>query len=423
MLEGELIYIIVIAILVMFSAYFSATETAFTSLNRIKIKNMSSNSKRAKQVLKLSDDYDKLLSTILIGNNIVNIGMTAIATVLFVKLYGDMGATLSTVVMTLVVLIFGEISPKSMAKEAPERFSLFSVPILSVFIIILTPLNFFFTQWKKLLNKIFKFEADKGLTDEELITLVEEAETDGYIDEDKSELIQNAIEFSDLEAFDILTPRVDIVAVSPETSKEEIKELFKNTGFSRVPVYKDSLDNVIGVLNQKDFHNYINGTDKEILEFVKPAAFAPGTMKISHLLKVMQEIKTHIAIIVDEYGGTEGLLTMEDIIEELVGEIYDEHDAVENQDIIQLPDGSYNVLCSANLDKIFEYFDIESDLDVTTVNGWVLVQLGDMAKVGDTFEYQKQNTVFKVRVMRADEKKAIEINMFVEKIEEEDDED
>ncbi|MBQ4340512.1 MAG: HlyC/CorC family transporter, partial [Firmicutes bacterium] len=287
----------------------------------------------------------------------------------------------------------------------------------------LTPLNFIFTQWKKLLNKIFKFEADKGLTDEELITLVEEAETDGYIDEDKSELIQNAIEFSDLEAFDILTPRVDIVAVSPETSKDEIKELFKNTGFSRVPVYKDSLDNVIGVLNQKDFHNYINGTDKEILEFVKPAAFAPGTMKISHLLKVMQEIKTHIAIIVDEYGGTEGLLTMEDIIEELVGEIYDEHDAVENQDIIQLPDGSYNVLCSANLDKIFEYFDIESDLDVTTVNGWVLVQLGDMAKIGDTFEYQKDNVIFKVRVMRADEKKAIEINMFVEKIEEEDDED
>jgi len=295
--------------------------------------------------------------------------------------------------------------------------------LLKVFIVILTPLNFIFTQWKKLLNRIFKFEADKGLTDEELITLVEEAETDGYIDEDKSELIQNAIEFSDLEAFDILTPRVDIVAVSPETSKDEIKELFKNTGFSRVPVYKDSLDNVIGVLNQKDFHNYINGTDKEILEFVKPAAFAPGTMKISHLLKVMQEIKTHIAIIVDEYGGTEGLLTMEDIIEELVGEIYDEHDAVENQDIIQLPDGSYNILCSANLDKIFEYFDIESDLDVTTVNGWVLVQLGDMAKIGDTFEYQKDNVIFKVRVMRADEKKAIEINMFVEKIEEEDDED
>ncbi|MBE6020562.1 MAG: HlyC/CorC family transporter [Clostridiales bacterium] len=423
MLEGELIYVVVIAVLVMFSAYFSATETAFTSLNRIKIKNMSSENRRAKQVLKLSDDYDKLLSTILIGNNIVNIGMTALATVLFVKLYGDMGATISTVVMTLVVLVFGEISPKSMAKEAPERFSLFSAPLLKVFIVILTPLNFIFTQWKKLLNRIFKFEADKGLTDEELITLVEEAETDGYIDEDKSELIQNAIEFSDLEAFDILTPRVDIVAVSPETSKDEIKELFKNTGFSRVPVYKDSLDNVIGVLNQKDFHNYINGTDKEILEFVKPAAFAPGTMKISHLLKVMQEIKTHIAIIVDEYGGTEGLLTMEDIIEELVGEIYDEHDAVENQDIIQLPDGSYNILCSANLDKIFEYFDIESDLDVTTVNGWVLVQLGDMAKIGDTFEYQKDNVIFKVRVMRADEKKAIEINMFVEKIEEEDDED
>lgn len=423
MLEGDLFYFIIIAFLVLFSAYFSATETAFTSLNRIKIKNMSSSNKRAKQVLKVSEDFDRLLSTILIGNNIVNIAMTSIATVLFVKLYGDIGATLSTVVMTLVVLIFGEISPKSIAKEAPERFSLFSVPLLRFFIVLLTPLNFVFTKWKKLLNGLFRFEPDKGITDEELLTIVEEAETDGYIDEDRSELIQNAIEFSDLEAFDILTPRVDVVAVSSDTSKEEIREIFRSTGFSRVPVYEDSLDNVIGVLNQKDFHNYINGTDREILEYVKPAAFAPGTMKIAHLLKVMQEIKTHIAIIVDEYGGTEGLLTMEDIIEELVGEIYDEHDAVENQDIIKLPDGSYNVLCSANLDKIFEYFDIEDDLDVTTVNGWVLVELGDMAHVGDTFEYRIQNTLFKVRVMRADEKKALEINMFVEKLEEEDDED
>lgn len=422
-MEGSiLIYVITIAVLVMFSAYFSATETAFTSLNRIRIKNMSGNNRKAKLVMRLSEDYDKLLSTILIGNNIVNIAMTSIATVLFVKLYGDMGATLSTVVITLVVLVFGEISPKSIAKEAPERFSLFSAPIIRIFIILLTPLNFMFTQWKKFLNLVFKVQPDKGLTDEELRTLVEEAETVGYIDEDRSELIQNAISFSDLEAIDILTPRVDIIAVSTDTSKEEIAELFRDTGFSRVPVYEEGLDNVIGVLNQKDFHNYIVGTDREILEYVKPAAFAPGTMKISRLLKDMQEIKTHIAIIVDEYGGTEGLLTMEDIIEELVGEIYDEHDAVGNQDIIRLQDGSYNVLCSANLDKIFEYFDMEEDLDVTTVNGWVLVQLGDMPKVGDYFEYRTQDCLFRVRVVRADEKKAIEINMFVERIPEEDQE-
>ncbi len=414
-MEGSyLFYIIVIAVLLTFSAYFSATETAFTSFNRIKIKNVQT--KRAKQVIKLSDNYDKLLSTILIGNNIVNIAMSSIATVIFVKIYGDMGATWATIVITLVVLIFGEISPKSIAKEVPERFSLFSAPIINIFIIILTPLTFFFSMWKKFLNMIFKFEPNKGITDEELLTIVEEAKTDGYIDGDRSELIQNAIGFSGLEAQDILTPRVDVIAVSTETSKTEIAEIFRNTGFSRVPVYENNLDNVIGVLNQKDFYNYINGTDKEISEYVKPAAFAPGTMKIAHLLKEMQRIKTHIAIIVDEYGGTEGLLTMEDIIEELVGEIYDEYDAVEEQEIVALPDGSYNVLCSANLDDMFEFFGIHDDLDVTTVNGWVLVQLGDMAHVGETFEYKAENKLFKVRVIKADEKKAIEINMFVEEL-------
>lgn len=366
-------------------------------------------------VLRLSEDFDRLLSTILIGNNIVNIAMTSIATVLFVKLYGAIGATISTIVITLIVLIFGEISPKSIAKEAPERFSLFAAPLLRLFCVILAPLNIIFSLWKKILKAVFKIEADKGITDEELITIVEEAETDGYIDEDRSELIQNAIEFSELEAMDILTPRVDIVAISIDSSKDEITEIFRSTGFSRVPVYEDSLDNIKGVLNQKDFHNYIKGTDRAILEYVKPAAFAPGTMKISHLLKVMQKIKTHIAIIVDEYGGTEGLITMEDIIEELVGEIYDEHDVVEEQEIKSLPDGSYNILCSANLIDVFELFEIEDDLDVTTVNGWVLLQLGAMPHAGDSFEYRSEHTVCRVKVLRADEKKALEINVAVEK--------
>lgn len=407
-----IIYLVVIAVLVVFSGYFSATETAFTSLNRIKIKNMPP-SRRTRLVLKLDDEYDKVLSTILIGNNIVNIAMTAIATVFFVKLYGDIGATWSTIIMTIIVLIFGEISPKSIAKEAPERFALFSAPLLRVFIVILMPLNFFFTHWKNLLTKIFRIEANKGISDAELLTIVEEAETDGFIDEERSELIQNAIEFSDLEAGDILTPRVDIIAVSSETSKKEIAELFRSTGFSRVPVYEEGLDNVIGVLNQKDFHNYLNGTDEPILSYVKPAAFAPGTMKISQLLKKMQEIKTHIAIIVDEYGGTEGLLTMEDIIEELVGEIYDEHDAVDIQDFLQLQDGSWNVLCTAPIHEFFETLHLDEDMDVTTVNGWVLEQLGAIPKSGDRFRYISGNTELDVRVLRADSKKAIEINVFV----------
>ena len=413
-MKENIIYFAVIVVLVIFSGYFSATETAFTSLNRIKIKNMPQTN-RTRLVLELSDDYDRVLSTILIGNNIVNIAMTAIATVFFVKLCGNIGATWSTIVMTIVVLIFGEISPKSIAKEAPERFALFSAPILRVFMVILMPLNAFFSLWKNMLTRVFKIEPDKGISDAELLTIVEEAETDGFIDEDRSELIQNAIEFSDLEAADILTPRVDIIAVSTDTSKEEIAELFRSTGFSRVPVYKEGLDNVIGVLNQKDFHNYIYGTDKAILDYVKPAAFAPGTMKISQLLKKMQNIKTHIAIIVDEYGGTEGLLTMEDIIEELVGEIYDEHDVVEQQDFQKLQDGSWNVLCTAPVHEFFELFDLDEDLDVSTVNGWVLEQLGAMPRTGDRFHYDCGEMIMHVRVLRADKKKAIEINVIPER--------
>jgi len=417
-LSTDTIFIIIIACLVVLSAYFSATETAYTSINRIKIKNLAQKNKKARLTMKISEDFDKLLSTILIGNNIVNIVLTSIATLLFVKAMGEVGATWATVVVTVVILVFGEISPKSLAKEAPERWALTAAPILRIFMIVLTPLTAIFSVWKKILSKIIKIKADKGLTDAELITLVEEAETDGYIDEDSSELIQNAIYFRDLEANDILTPRVDIVAVSTETSKEEIASIFKYTGFSRVPVYTEGegMDNIIGVLNQKDFHNYISGTDEEIGAYIKPAAFAPGTMKIANILKAMQDVKTHIAIIVDEYGGTMGLITMEDIIEELVGEIYDEHDAEVEAEIRLQADGTYNVDCSANIVDVFDFFDIKEDIEVNTVNGLVLLALGAMPKVGDSFEYIADRTRLKIKVIKADDKKANEINLGVEKI-------
>ena len=421
-MTSNIAFILISVGLIIISAFFSATETSFTSLNRIKIKHLSSGNKRARLVLKLTENFDKLLSTILIGNNIVNIVLTSIVTVLFVRLYGEIGATWATIVVTVVILVFGEISPKSLSKEAPERFALISAPVLRIFVVILTPLNVIFSAWKKFLSKVFKIKADKGFTDQELITLVEEAETDGYIDEESSELIQNAIEFRDLEANDILTPRVEMVAVSTETSKEEIAAIFKYTGFSRVPVYNEGegLDNVIGVLNQKDFHNYINGTDEEVGTYIKPAAYAPGTMKISAILREMQKIKTHIAIIVDEYGGTMGLVTMEDIIEELVGEIYDEHDAVEEAEIRLQPDGTYNIDCSAAINDVFEHFDIEEDLDVATVNGWVMTCLGAMPKVGDTFDYRNSGIHLRVKVTKADNKKAKEINVTVTETEEKD---
>ena len=410
----------IIVVCLVFSAYFSATETAFTSLNRIRMKNMAGEgSQRAKKVLELEEKYDNLLSTILIGNNLVNIACSSVATVLFVQLTAEYGATLSTIVTTIVVLIFGEISPKSLAKEHPEAFASFSAPIIGFLMVLMMPLNFLFRQWKKFLSKLFKTEDKKAITEDELLTIVEEAETEGGIEAEQSELIQNAIEFNELEAWDVLTPRVDIEAVEIDATKEEVAEIFRKTGFSRLPVYEGDLDKILGVLNQKDFHNYVFRSKKTISDFVKPVVYVAGSMKAADLLKKLQINKSHIAIIVDEYGGTAGLVTMEDIIEELVGDIYDEHDEVEAQDITLLQDGSYRVLCSTNVEKMFDYFDEEVELDATTVNGWVVLQLDKLPSAGDTFTYRVGNKLFNGRVIKADARKAIEINLRVEEIPEE----
>ena len=412
--------IISIVVLVIFSAYFSATETAFTSVNRIRIKNLANDGdKKAREVLDLTEKFDSMLSTILVGNNIVNIAMSAIATVLFMELYPVYGATIATAVITVLVLIFGEISPKSLAKENPEKFAMFSTPFLKFFMVLLAPVNWIFGCWKKLLAKLFNADGVNPITEDELLTIVEEAETEGSIDTDQSELIQNAIEFNDLEAWDVLTPRVDIKAIEIDETQDEIAELFLNTGFSRLPVYEDDLDNIVGVLNQKDFHNYIRGTDTPVSEYVKPVIFVAGSMKIAQLLKRLQTVKTHIAIIVDEYSGTSGLVTMEDIIEELVGEIYDEHDAAALQDIVQQQDGSYRVLCGTNIDKMFDYFDVEEEIDATTVNGWVVLQIDKLPSVGDHFVYEADCKRFDVTVTKADQRKALEINMTVTELEEE----
>jgi CBS domain containing-hemolysin-like protein len=338
--------------------------------------------------------------------------MTALATVLFVDIYGqELGATLSTLVITMVVLLFGEISPKSLAKESPEKFAMFSAPIIRVLIIILAPINLFFTLWKKLLSKLFKVSKEKTITEDELLIMVEEAENEGGIDEHQSELIQNAIEFNELDAYDVLTPRVDVEAVEIDSTKEEIREMFLETGFSRLPVYDDTLDKIVGVLNQKDFHNYILNTEKSVSEYVKPVVFISGTVRIANLLKKMQKVKTHIAVVVDEYGGTEGIVTMEDIIEELVGEIFDEHDEITTQEILEMQDGTYRVLCSTNLEKMFDYFDMEDEFDdVSTVNGWVVIQLDKIPEPGDTFQYKDM----KVTVTKAEERRALEINIVME---------
>lgn len=416
------VYIFSILCLLLLSAFFSATETAFTSLNRIKMKNMANDDvKNAKLVLKLEDRYDKLLSTILIGNNIANIGMTAIATVMFVALLGgSLGPTASTVVMTVAVLIFGEISPKNIAKEHPEGFALFAAPIMRGLMWLFTPLNVLFSLWKKLLGKLFGTQENGSYTEDELITIVEEAQIGGSIGKEQQELITNAIEFDDLEAIDVITPRVDIVAVELGTSVEEIGRTFKESGLSRLPVYEDDLDNIIGIINQKDFHNCVVGENRELEQYIKPVAYVAESIKAAVLLKKMQTKKTHIAIIVDEYGGTTGLVTMEDIIEELVGKIYDEHDAIEMREVTRLYDGSYSVAGGANVEKFFEMVGEDIDINATTINGWVMIELDRLAKVGDTFTYRSRHKIFHVRVTRADERRALLVQIRIEDIPEED---
>ena len=409
---------IAIIILIFFSAYFSATETAFTSLNRIKIKNLANDGdKRAEKVLELSEKYDKLLTTILVGNNIVNITMTAIATVMFVNLYHKYGATIATIVITVIVLIFGEITPKNIAKVRSEEFSMFSAPIISFFMVILTPINFIFTKWKHFITRVFDLDEEETITDDEILTMVEEAETVGGIDENRSELIQNAIEFDELTAEDVMTPRPEMVAIDIECSKEELAEIFRDTGYSRIPVYEEEIDKIIGVINQKDFHNYILGTNKTIAEYIKPVVFVAETMNVFELLRKMQQLKTHMAIVIDEYGGTSGLVTMEDMIEELVGEIYDEHDAIASKEIIPLQNGSYRVQAGANLEKILDFFGIEEENnEVNTINGWVSMELDKLPAKDDKFETTIDDHLLKVRVTKADERKALEINLVVEEI-------
>lgn len=402
---GSGILIGTLVVLVALSAYFSATETAFSSLNRIRIKNMASDGdKRAQLVLNLSQDYDKLLSTILIGNNIVNITSASLATVLFVGWLGDAGVSLSTVIMTVVVLVFGEISPKSLAKESPEKFAMLSAPVMRVLIVLFTPLNFLFSQWKRLLSRVFHTDDSPGMTEEELLTIVEEAQQEGGIDEQESELIRSAIGFNDLKAVDIFTPRVDVTAVSKEATLDEIADTFADTGYSRLPVYDESIDDIVGIIHHKDFFNDVVKGGRPLDSVIKPATFITQSIKIAELLRMLQKNKSHMAVITDEFGGTVGIVTMEDILEELVGEIWDEHDEVV-EPILQLSEDTYRIVGSEELHKVEELFDLDDESEASTVGGWVLERMGRIPQEGDAFEYGN----LAVTVTKTDARRVLEI--------------
>ena len=370
------------------SGYFSATETAFSSANTTRLKTLAEKgNKRAALVCKLLERYDRLLSTILIGNNIVNIATASIGTVLFVRHYGDAGATISTVVVTVVVLIFGEISPKSIAKDCAEQWAMLSAPMLQVLIWIFTPLNAIFSFWKKLLAKVFRLSSDNKMSQEELLMLVDEVQQDGSIDKNEGELLKNAIDFSEQRAEDILIHRTDLAALPITATKEEVAALFTETKYSRLLIYQDSIDNILGTIHQKDFYVGCGVTDKPLRDIILPPVYALEMESISLLLKKLQQAKTHVAVVVDEYGGTCGIVTMEDILEELVGEIWDEHDEA-TEDFRQQSDGSWLVSGSASVDDLYETLGLpeDEDIDSNTVNGLVQEKTHHLPKVGDHFQ-------------------------------------
>ncbi len=369
---GKLIAMVICLIL---SAYFSATETSFSSLSKTRLKVLADDGdKKAERALKLAENYDKLIFTILIGNNIVNIAMASIGTLLFIGIYGDVGATISTVVVTVVVLFFGEITPKSIAKDMPEKFAMFSAPFIRVWIWVLTPVNFLLSQWKKLVSRFFKTDDESKISHEELLLFMEDAEQDGGIDENEGELLRNALEFRDLTAAEILTHRIEIEAVDITDSHEDIAKVFTQSGFSRLLVYRDTIDQVVGVLHQKDF--YVNGkmTERPIAEIMTAPLFVYQHTKIRDILETLQLKKSHIAIVVDDFGGTLGIVTMEDILEELVGEIWDEHDEVE-EDFEKLGEDLYRVDCSVSLEDFCEFFDVKLESDSVSVGGWIMEYL------------------------------------------------
>ncbi len=409
----NLYLIIAIIVLVLLSGFFSGTETAFSCANKIKLKTLVTQGKKnAKAVYKFADEkYDKLVTALLIGNNIVNLSASAIGTVLFANLLvdkPDLAPTISTIVLTAVVLLFGEITPKYFASVYPERMCFLFYPVMQFFYWILIPLSKIFDGYKAILKKMFKMKKDDTVTDEEILSLVEEAEESGALKEDESELVRSALEFDDLKVEDILVPRVNVHAVGDDWTMEEIREVFQKTGYSRLPVYKETIDNVIGLIHERDFfEGYLKG-EKEIAHLVQEIVFTTEHTRISTLLKQLQKQKIHMAAVSDEYGGLVGIVTLEDILEELVGEIWDEHDE-EAVLFGKVGEEEYWVDGKCGLEEFFElYEEVPSayeDCESNTVGGWVTEMYGGIPPIGETLCYKG----LELKIVKATKQKVLKV--------------
>ena len=393
--DGSPLTIAIMIILVALSAFFSASETAYTSFNRAKMKSLASEgNKRAAAALKLAENYDKLLSTILVGNNIVNISLSSLATVFFVECFKETtfasaSAGISTAVITVVVLIFGEISPKSIAKEHAEGFAMGIAWILRFLIVILTPINFIFMLWKKILSMVFKAKNIDTVTEGELLTLVDEAHEDGSIDEYNKELIENIFDFDDITAGEIATHRTEMTLLDISDDMAEWDNIIINSRFSRYPIYGDSVDDIIGILDARSYLRLEDKSRENVMNtVVSPAYFVPEAVKADVLFKNMREHKESMAIVLDEYGGLFGTVTMTDLVECIVGEFTQPDDDEEEIEMIEvLSEDSWRIAGSAAISEVEEAIGIKfEDSDSDTFSGFVLGLYGSVPEDGASFD-------------------------------------
>jgi len=407
------------ALLALFAlgAYFSATEMAFASINRAKLKNIAdSGGKRGKRATTVfgmyENKFDEVISTLLICNNLVAIAAATVSVSLFVRLIGEWGYLFSTIVISAIVIVLTDIFPKSIAKQNPEKLMLSSVPILRLFMVLLKPINKGIEKMKNALSKRFvnqdeekTAEEEQAELEQEIIFMVEEAEKEGSMNEEDSTLITNAIEFSELSAWDIITPRVEIVSIPITADKASVSQQFIESGYSRLPVYEDSLDNILGVVHIRDFMRHLaeDSATLDLKDILSPAVFTVTSARVKDLLQLMKKEKSHIAIVTDEYGGTEGIVTMDDILERLVGDIWDEHDEV-IEEFRDLGNNKHKILCTSYIDDMFEYFDMDAESESNTVGGWIMDMLRRIPEKGDSFTFEK----LLVRVTKVDGRRALE---------------
>lgn len=400
------VYGIVIAVLIILSGFFSCIETAFSCANTIRLKALADGgNKRAKNALWITDRFDNALTAILIGNNVVNLGCSSLATILCLNLFENYGAAIATGATTLLVLTFGEVIPKCIGREASDTIVLHTAFVLRVLTYILTPLIFFFAGIKNAFMKLAHIKkTSPSVTEDELKYIIESIEEEGILEEQESELVQSALEFDEKTAQEILTPRVDVTAIDIDDEPEKIHDLIIKERYSRIPVYENEIDNIIGILHTRDYLEKVIDGDGTvpIRQLLTPAHFIYKTLKLSDILTDFRENRLHIAIVTDEYGGMLGIVTMEDLLEEIVGDIWDEDEDIEHT-YTKLRDGRYLVSGDMELNDLFELLEIapDDDIESNSVGGFIVEQLGDIPMRGQKVRYKGLRfTVKRVRNRR-----------------------